>query len=400
VSRPIRVLELRSADRSGGGPDKTILLGARLADRSRVAVTVCYLRDLRDTQYDIGERAARLGLDYVEVHERHSLDARIWTALRRLIRERDIDIVHAHEYKTDLLALLLSRVEPIAPLSTVHGWSGHSRRETYVYYPVDRRLLRHFPRLIAVSDEIRDMLVEAGTDPQRISTVLNAIDASAFVRDRRLERGHRRSYAAGEDTITIGAIGRLAPEKRFDLLIDALARLRARGRAVHLFFAGDGPLRPALEAQAASLGVSGNCTFLGHTRDVIGVHHALDVFVQTSDHEGTPNCVLEAMALETPIVATAVGGTRQLIVDGVHGLLIPRRDPDALVHAIESIVEQPDAARVRARAARHRVETDLSFERRTRIVEGVYEELMDTYHPKRGVREGSRPWAFERSRNR
>ena len=100
----IRVLELRSVRGTGGGPEKTILLGAALADRSRFAVTVCYLRDARDPLFRVDRRAETADLDYVEITEQYSFDARVWPKLRALVRDRRIDIVHAHEYKTDLLA--------------------------------------------------------------------------------------------------------------------------------------------------------------------------------------------------------------------------------------------------------------------------------------------------------
>src|SRR5689334_15938071 len=106
MRKPIRVLELRSVRGTGGGPEKTILLGAARTDPDRFAVTVCYIRDRRDEVFGIGERTdvRGQGLDYLEITERHSLDPAIWPALRRLVRDRRIDIVHAHEYKTDLLA--------------------------------------------------------------------------------------------------------------------------------------------------------------------------------------------------------------------------------------------------------------------------------------------------------
>ena len=105
---PIRVLELRSVSGTGGGPDKTILAGASRTDPS-IALTVCYLCNVGDPLFPIGKQAIDLGLDYVEIRERHSLDPSVWPALRKLVRSRQIDIVHAHEYKTDLLAYLLSR---------------------------------------------------------------------------------------------------------------------------------------------------------------------------------------------------------------------------------------------------------------------------------------------------
>jgi glycosyltransferase involved in cell wall biosynthesis len=375
MNRPIRVLELRSADRSGGGPDKTILLGASLADRSRFEVIVCYVRDMRDTTYDIDRRAAALDIDYVEVHERHSFDYSIWPALRRLVVERGIDIVHAHEYKTDLLALLLARADGVTPLATVHGWTGHSWREEHIYYPIDKRLLSRFPRLIAVSEDIRQTLIRHGAAPGQVSTLLNGIDPDVFIRDESRDVQARRALGIPAETIAIGAVGRLAPQKRFDLVIDAVARLRERGRNVVLLIAGGGDLRPALEAQARRLGLGEHCRLLGHTNDVIALHHALDLLVQASDYEGTPNAVLEAMAMRTPIVATAAGGTGQLIVDGIHGRLVPIGDKDALIDAIDQAVSDRVAARQWAAQARARVEAELSFERRTRTMEDIYEEL-------------------------
>src|SRR5262245_33082990 len=119
IGRPVRVLELRSVRGSGGGPEKTIFTGAARTDRSRYAVTVCYLRDDRDIDFGPAKAAATLDINYVEVREKHSFDPGIWSRLRRLVRERRIDIVHAHDYKTDLIAWLLAKTDNVIPLATV-----------------------------------------------------------------------------------------------------------------------------------------------------------------------------------------------------------------------------------------------------------------------------------------
>jgi glycosyltransferase involved in cell wall biosynthesis len=139
--------------------------------------------------------------------------------------------------------------------------------------------------------------------------------------------------------------------------------------------AGEGSMRRAWEALAATLGVAGACRFLGHFGDVEEFHHALDLFVQSSEYEGTPNVVLEAMAMETPIVATAAGGTDEVITEGKHGLVVPPGDAAALARAIEQTMAQRAAAEQRVQAARRRVETELSFARRMQKVEAIYEEL-------------------------
>lgn len=373
--RPVRVLELRSVRGTGGGPEKTILLGAAMADPRRAHVTVCYLRDRRDPMFAVHERAATARVDYVEIVERHSFDPSVWPQLRRLIQERSIDLVHAHDYKTDILTLLLSRATGVAALSTVHGWTGHSARERMCYYPADKRVLARFPRLIAVSSEIGRELASHGADPSRITTVLNAIDHRRFRRDPASVPKARAALDLDPDDIAIGAVGRLEPQKRFDLLVGAFAAVRARKPGTRLFIVGEGSQREPLERQIRSLGLEGSCTLLGHETDVVSRYHAFDLFVQSSDYEGTSNAVLEAMALETPIVATHAGGTAELVHDGVHGRIVPTGKVERLIDAIQTAIHDVYGTRAMAHRARLRVEGDLSFDARVRRVESIYAEV-------------------------
>jgi glycosyltransferase involved in cell wall biosynthesis len=378
MKKPIRILEFTAADGSGGGPDKTILLGTAQADRSRFIITVCYIHNVNDRTFDIDLRASALGIDFVGIAQRHFLDSSVWRAARRVVRDRQIDIVHSHGYKADLIALLLSRAEQITPLSTAHGYTGHSWRERWIYYPADKRILARFPRVIAVSNDLRNTLIRAGARPERVRTVLNGIDHRRFVRNAARAAEYRVALGLAPGEVAIGSVGRVEPQKRFDILLQAFAKLSPQKRNLRLFIVGEGSLRSKLESMASELGVAETCHFLGHRADVDGIYQALDVSVQSSDYEGTPNVVLEAMALETPIVATDVGGTAELIQDGVHGLVVPPGDPELLTRAIERVIDDPSGARSRAASARTRVEQELSFECRMRKVEEIYEELMST----------------------
>jgi glycosyltransferase involved in cell wall biosynthesis len=385
MSEPIRVLELRSVNGTGGGPEKTILQGAAAADPSRYAVTVCYLRAREDPLFGIGARAGRLGIDYQEVPERHPLDSGVFSALRRLVCQRGIGIVHAHDYKTDVLALLLARAERVVPLATVHGWTGHSRRERWLYYPLDKRLLPRFPRLIAVSGTIRRELLRRGVRPERVSTVLNGIDPRAFRRDPARGPAVRAALGIAPDDVVLGAVGRLEPQKRFDRLLEVFAALRQGRPQLRLFLVGEGSTRGELETAARRLGIEGDCRLLGQRSDVADLHHAFDLFVQSSDYEGTPNVVLEAMALETPVVATDAGGTGELIEHGVHGLIVPPGDPVRLRAAIAIALADREGTARRAAAARERIEGPLSFAARMRAVEGIYQELAAGYPASRAM---------------
>ena len=132
----------------------------------RWRVTVCYIRDARDDVFGIDSRAAALGVDYIEIPERHSFDVSIFPALRRLVREQRIDIVHAHDYKTNLLVWLLHRLDGTTVLSTAHGWTGHSgARAAAATIPVDKWLLARLPFVVAVSSQIRDELIARGAAP-------------------------------------------------------------------------------------------------------------------------------------------------------------------------------------------------------------------------------------------
>jgi glycosyltransferase involved in cell wall biosynthesis len=116
----------------------------------------------------------------------------------------------------------------------------------------------------------------------------------------------------------------------------------------------------------------------GHTDDVREMYEALDVFVQSSDTEGIPNAVLEAMAMRVPVVATDVGGTREIVTDGVHGLLVRRRDPAGLARAVEHTLDVPEPTLRRVAAARGRIEQELSFDSRMNSLEDMYRELART----------------------
>lgn len=374
TSRSVNVLELRSVRGTGGGPEKTILLGARRAGAG-VSVTVCYIRDAADTEFGIASRAAELGIDYAEVTERGSFDPRVWPQIRRIIRGRNIDIVHAHDYKTDLLALALAWSEGIVPLATAHGWTGHSARERALYYVLDKRMLRAFPITIAVSSEIRAELLRHGAHADRVRVVPNGIDPHAFRRQPGLERKARAELGIDPGDLVVGAVGRLEPQKRFDLLIEACARLRDRWPTLRLLIAGAGSLRQDLQAQATRRLPRAACRLLAHRSDITFLHHAFDLFVQSSDYEGTSNAVLEAMALETPIVATAAGGTTDILRPGVEGTIVPCGDVEALTAAIDAALSDRARLASQARQARARVETGLSFDQRLATVERIYFEL-------------------------
>ena len=226
-----------------------------------------------------------------------------------------------------------------------------------------------------MSGEIRNVLVRWGVKPDRVRVLLNGIDPDAFRRTPGETRRIRNALGIGPGEVVVGAVGRLEPEKRFDVLLEAVARLLPRHPELRLMIVGEGTLRADLLLRAERLGIGRRCVLLGHRSDMVDLYQAFDLFVQSSDHEGSPTVVVEAMAMETPVVATAVGGTKELIEHGVHGLLVPRRDPEAMEAAIEATLDDLPSTARRVAAARRRAESDLSFDSRTRALEDIYRRV-------------------------
>ncbi len=296
-------------------------------------------------------------------------------AIRRIVADRQITIVDAHDYKAAFFAARFARLEAILPVATLHGWSGHSARERLLYYPAEKWIVRSFPLVIAVSQEIADTARRWGANPERVKVLLNGVDPLEFRRRAGAAARARRLLAADPNEVLIGAVGRLEPEKRFDLLLETMAVL-LRGRPeLRLILVGEGSLGGKLQNHARRLGIGDRCRWLAHRRDLVDLYPAMDVLAQSSDHEGTPTVLVEAMAMEVPIVATAVGGTGELLEHGIHGLLVPRRNPAALAAAIEQTLSDRDATSRRVAAARKRVESELSLEARTRKLEQLYGKL-------------------------
>jgi glycosyltransferase involved in cell wall biosynthesis len=374
-SEPLRVMVLRGVDGAGGGADKIILRNAAQLPSDQVRMTLCFMRHRQDADYDFDRRCAALDLDYREVLHRGATDRTVLPRLREMVQRIRPQIIHSHDYKANFLATRLAHGTGIRRISTAHGWTGSGWRERAIYYPGDRLILRRFPGVIAVSDPIRDQLIRWGAKPGRVRVLLNGIDPQAYRRDDAQRQRARQQLGYTVDDVVVGAVGRVERQKRFDLLVKSLAMLAPQQPRIRLAIAGDGSLTGQLRQQVAQLGLTGRVQLLGHCSNMREIYPAFDLLVQSSDYEGTPTVVVEAMAMQIPVVATDVGGTRQLMTHQEHGLLVPPGRPDLLCQAIRRTLDDEAATRLRTLAARHRVETSLSYQQRLQKLLKAYCEL-------------------------
>ena len=306
-------------------------------------------------------------------------------AFRRLIRflrEERIDILHAHMFGSNVWGTVFGRLcrVPVV-IAHEHTWS-------YVGQPL-RRLLDGFligrlaDAFVAVSSADRDRMVAIEHVPRRKITVIPTAylprSSSSPQQDVRAELG----IAPGVPVV--GTIAILRPQKALHVLIEAFTLLPATLSNARLVIAGYGPCREALEAQVQRLGVADRVHLIGIRDDPDAVWGAVDVAAFSSDFEGSPLAVIEAMTNGVPVVATSVGGVPELVEDGVSGLLVPAGDPAVLARALARPLEDR-ALRERLAEEARRVSEGFSIQRLLRDTETMYLGLLADARRGRGGR--------------
>jgi glycosyltransferase involved in cell wall biosynthesis len=226
---------------------------------------------------------------------------------------------------------------------------------------------------VAVGDEIRSFLVRsARLRPDRAHVIRNGINLDVF---QPRPGAARSDLGLPEKGPLVAHVARLAPEKDQETLLRGFQVLARDCLEATLIIVGDGPRRATLGALAADLAIADRVAFLGMRRDVAALLPHVALFVLTSVNEGLPLSVLEAMACGVPVVATAVGDVGTVVRDGLNGLTVPVRDPEALARAMLSILEAPDRAAGMGRAGRQLVEREFSLTTTVERYQSLYEEL-------------------------
>jgi glycosyltransferase involved in cell wall biosynthesis len=272
---------------------------------------------------------------------RAKFDPRIATDLVRVARERGARILHVHGYAAADFGRVAARATGAGLV--LHEHFADPRMPAYQGL-ADRLLARFVDRAIAVSGSTRDFLVrERHVPASKVALIWNGAPLDEFAPvTADVARAVRDGLGIPRDAVVVGSIGRLSAQKAHDVLLEAAARLLPSRPDVVVLIAGDGDRMPSLRAQAARLGADARrVVFAGHRADVPAVLGAIDVFCISSDYEGTPLALFEAMASGKAIVSTAVDGCREVLEEGVTGLLVPRRDPEALAAALARACADP-----------------------------------------------------------
>ena len=370
-----RILQLLATGGSGGAQESYTGLLLRLG-RSRYEV-----RALSLSAGSAVQRLRGLGVE-VDILDEPD-DQRAVPQLAEWLRRNEIDLVHAHMYRAEVVGARAA----IAAGTPVIVATVHSSR---VRSDEDRALLASLTpaidRLIVPSESIARKVAAEGRAAARFAVIPNGVDLSRFaspVPPCRL----RSEFDIPADAPLLGVVARLEPEKGHRHLIAAMPAVLRAAPGAWLAVVGEGSEAETLRAEATSLGVAERVVFTGRRDDVTAITADLTIALLPSLREAQGISILEAMALRRPVVAAAVGGIPEVITDGVDGLLVPPADPAALAEAVTRLIRDPALRERIAEAGYRTVAERFSIEAQVRRTEAVYDEEL----ARAGVLQGGRP---------
>jgi glycosyltransferase involved in cell wall biosynthesis len=334
---------------------------------------VTFDRNNNSAEFVSAARALELEVDVIP--ERGRFDRSVIRTLRKIVAQRSPDVIVTHQVKSHFL-MNVSRLWQKYPwVAFNHGYTTTDRK-MLLYNWLDRWSLPKADRVVAVCEAFMQKLVKMGVPRERIHVQHNSIRPEPAV--SALDRDVlRKKLGLQEGERMILAVGRLSQEKAqidllraFKKLNDTHAEINAR-----LVIVGDGPDRGPLVEAAASLGIGGGVVFTGQVKNVEAYYAAADVLVNPSHSEGSPYVLLEAMAANLPIVATAVGGVPEMVENNRTALLVPASDPSALANAIARVFSDEQLALRLAAGASTLVSSRFSPENYARSLAKVYGEV-------------------------
>lgn len=355
--RPMHVVHLTSSTFFGGPERQMLGLAQGLRGRAE-SFFLSFGEDGKCEEFLAEARRRAYFADRLQ-HDTPYLLAAL-NELKGKLTELDADVLLCHGYKAILLGRRAARRLNIPVVAVSRGWTGESWW-VQLYEKLERRELKHFDQVVCVSAGQAEKVRACGVADDRLTTIRNAARLGAFPSPSPAGRAKLESFAASSGDYLIVTGARLSPDKGINVLIEAAHRVMDHHPGARFIVFGSGPERHHLEQLIAM-------NDLGHAFALAGFSEVLDHLLPNADlmvlpslTEGLPNIVLEASAAGVPVVATAVGGTPEAVVDSETGWLVPAEDPEQLADAVTKLLSDPGKRQRMGQAGREFVRTEFSF---------------------------------------
>jgi len=293
---------------------------------------------------------------------------------RELIRQEHIALVHCHEMKGRLYGLLAAMGTPARLITTNHNWIRSDFLVT-CFESLDAFYIRFFPKIVAVSPEVRQLMRRYLIPDKKMQVIINGIDMQEFRKNAEARDRIRGEFHIAPETPLIGVFGRISPEKGQKYFLAAAAQVLKVLPEARFILVGDGFQGEEMRQYAVELGISDAVIFAGFRPNIAAFYSALDVFVLPSLLEGTPMALLEAMSAKLPVIASEVGGVGRIIQDKENGLLVPPAHTEELASAILRLLRHSEEANRMAANALATIAERYSAKKMTDTYMNLYTEL-------------------------
>jgi glycosyltransferase involved in cell wall biosynthesis len=356
---------------SPGGAERVAVHIARGLNRRRYEPIVISFTgrvgcDLDHMLEDAGIEARYLG-------KHPGFDYRVYGRLDNVLKECEPDVIHTHLH---VLRYALPSILLMKRVATVHTVHNLAEREIEPRARlIQRYALTHGVKPVAVAAEVAAS-VESMYGIHRCRVIANCIPTDLYANPKTPRNVWRASHGFNDSDVLFVCVARFAPQKNHVLLLKSFAQGPASDPRAHLVLVGEGDLRAELENLARKLNLAGKVHFLGLRSDIPDVLGAMDAFVMSSDYEGNPLSVLEAMASGLPIVSTAAGGVPNLFEAGKEGFLVPPGDLSGLAKSMNSLLKYEAARQSMGTAAKNRAKENYDVSNMVRSYEEVYEDQL------------------------
>lgn len=319
---------------------------------------------------ELGAWAKREGIAAIPVKMGSILSIGTVLRIRSAIRRERPDVVHLHASRAHVLGGAAARMAGV-PLTVV---TRRMDEPVKMVWPNTGAYNRWVNVVVAISEAVKDVLIESGVDPARIRVINSGAEIDRFA-DAKPDPELRSSLGVADGAFAVCTAATLAERKGVKYLIQAASMLGKEGKRVHLIIAGEGEQRAELEQLADKLNVA--ASFVGFRKDMPNVLATVNAFAMPALAEGLGIAVIEAMAAGRPVIASAVGGLRESVIDGETGFLIAPRDPRALADAIGKLIDNPGLASSFGAAGQARAREHFSLANMAARNEALYYELID-----------------------
>lgn len=375
MAEQIVVMHLRACN-FVGGPEKQILEQLVRIDKEKFRTIVgTFIAPGEEDR--LGMAARKLQTATFPIVSKSPIHPASVKQLLTILRRENVSILCTHGYRPNIIGCFAAKAAGIATIAVSRGWTAESGK-IRMYERLDRFFLRLSSHVVAVSHGQKEKVVRCGVPENRVSVIHNAIDVHSCAISP--AKSVRRELGIPEDSIWVVSAGRLSPEKNYSTMIEVARQVASKKNNVFFTVFGEGFLRNTLEEQRDRAGLQNRFLFPGFRADIASAFAEMDIFMLPSLTEGLPNVVLEAYSMKKPVIASAVGGTPEIVQHNISGKLSAPYDVTTMAEAILRFSNDDNLRGCMGNAGFSYVQENFSFSKQTLLYQALYETVYHRRH--------------------